>query len=221
MESQSENRLGIELKVLDRETVALERRTLESLIQVRVEDAPRRPYAIDTGIKFFNHMVMGLASRACLNVDVSYQPTVAETLDHVIIEDTGLALGRAIRELLDARIAAGVNGRGTYTVTFDEALVAATVAFDGRAYTFIHGSVPALAHEHVEDVLASTLRQFFDGFAQGAGAVVQLQFFAGDDPHHAWEAAFKALGEALRDALAPCPYRAGTTIGLKGTGREK
>ena len=147
-----------------------------------MDDGPRRPYRIDTGIKFFNHMLTGLASRACLNLNTSYRQTSAETLAHVVVEDTGLAFGRAVRELLDNRIPGGVNGRGTYTVAFDEALVAATLAFDGRAYTFVHGSVPALRSENVEDVQASTLRQFFEGLAQGAGAVVQIQCFAGDDP---------------------------------------
>lgn len=221
MDKDGEIRLGIEVKQRSKSVVALTRQTLESRIDVIVEDGARRPYKIDTGIKFLNHMLTGLASRACLNIDATYKPTTAETLDHVVVEDTGLALGRAVRELLDARVPDGVNGRGSFTVAFDEALVAATVAFDGRAYTFLHGTVPALGFEQVEDVQTSTLRQFFEGFAQGAGVVIQLQFFAGDDPHHTWEAAFKALGEALRDALAPCPYRAGTTIGLKGTGKEQ
>lgn len=213
--------LGIHLTEVGEARVSLERTTLESRIEVRLEDAPRRSYDIQTGIKFFNHMLTGLASRACLNLDLIYRPTVAEPLDHVIVEDSGLALGRAARELLDARIGRGVNGRGTYTVAFDEALVAATLAFDGRSYAFLRGQAPALALEQVEDVLATTLRQFFEGFAQGAGVVVQLRLLAGDDPHHLWEAAFKATGEALRESLAPCPYRAGTTVGLKGTGREK
>ena len=74
--------------------------------------------------------------------------------------------------------------------------------------------------EQVEDMLSTNLKQFFEGFAQGAGCVVQVQFFSGEDSHHTWEATFKAFGEALRESLLPCPYRAGTTIGLKGTGME-
>ncbi len=48
----------------------------------------------------------------------------------------------------------------------------------------------------------------------------KYNFWSGDDSHHTWEATFKAFGEALRESLLPCPYRAGTTIGLKGTGME-
>lgn len=217
----SNNKLGITLNRVSPKEVSLTRVTLESRIDVVVEDSKRRVYKIQTTNKFFNHMLIGIASRTCLNFDISYKPTVIETLDHVIVEDTGLALGRAIRELLDARQAQGVNGRGSYTVVFDEALVTATLAFDGRAYTYLRGEVPGIKLEQVEDILSTNLKQFFEGFAQGAGCVVQVQFFAGEDSHHTWEATFKAFGEALRESLAPCPYRAGTTIGLKGTGMER
>ncbi len=212
--------LGITLDEVTAARIALTRVTLESHIEVVIEQGDRRTYQIQTGIKFFNHMLTGLASRACLNLDVSYQPTVAEALDHVIVEDTGLTLGRAIREMLDARRKEGVNERGSYTVAFDEALVTVTLAFDGRAYRFLHGEVPGAKMEHVEDILSTSLLQFFDGFAQGSGAAVHIQFWMGEDSHHTWEAVFKAFGEALRAALAPCPYRAGATIGLKGTGME-
>lgn len=214
------DKLGLEFNVISEKKVSLTRTTLESQIDILVEEEKRRPYKIQTGIKFFNHMLTGLASRACLNIDVLYKATEAETLDHVIVEDIGLSLGRAIREMLDARIQKGVNGRGSYTVAFDEALVTVTLAFDGRAYTFLRGDVPGIRQEQVEDMLSTNLRQFFEGFAQGAGAVVQVQFFAGEDSHHAWEATFKAFGESIRESLSPCPYRVGTTIGLKGTGME-
>ncbi|OGG14650.1 hypothetical protein A2773_02585 [Candidatus Gottesmanbacteria bacterium RIFCSPHIGHO2_01_FULL_39_10] len=215
------NNLGIVIKDLSDKKVTLIRTTLESKINLTIEDSLRRPYKIQTGIKFFNHMLTGLASRACFNLDVTYQPTTAETLGHVIVEDTGLTLGRAIRELLDTRQKNGVNQRGSYTVTFDEALVTVTLAFDGRAYTFLRGEIIGTKQEYVEDMLSTNLKQFFDGFAQGAGCIVQVQFWYGEDSHHTWEATFKAFGEALRESLAPCPYRAGTTIGLKGTGSER
>lgn len=214
-------KLGVEMTEITPKRVVLSRTTLESQIDITIEDAKKRDYKISTGIKFFNHMLTGVASRACLNFDINYQPTKAETLDHVIAEDVGLTLGRGIRELIDVRQNEGVNGRGMYTVAFDEALVNAVVSFDGRSYSFISGDVPALKLEYAEDILSTNLKQFFEGFAQGSGCTIFLQFIAGIDSHHAWEAAFKAFGEALRDALLPCLYRAGSTIGLKGTGMEK
>ncbi|MEK7573762.1 MAG: hypothetical protein AAB531_05035 [Patescibacteria group bacterium] len=219
MEKQ-ERRLGINVENASGKAVSIVRTTLESRVQVLVEDGRRRPYKIKTGNKFFNHMLTSVASRACLNLDVSFEETDVEPLDHVRTEDVGLTLGRAIREMLDLRQEQGVNGRGSYTVATDEALVAVTLAFDGRAYTFLHGDVAGIRLEHAEDILSTNLRQFFEGFAQGAGCAVHTQFLSGEDSHHTWEATFKAFGEALRESLAPCPYRTGATIGLKGTGME-
>lgn len=214
------NKLGITFNLISDKKVSLTRVTLESRIDIVVEEGKRREYSIKTGSKFFNHMLTGIASRSCLNFDISYLPTQAEPLDHVIVEDTGLSLGRAIREMLDARLDKGVNGRGTYTVAFDEALVSVTLAFDGRAYTYLRGEAKGAKLERVEDILSTNLKQFFDGFTQGAGCAVQIQFVAGEDSHHTWEATFKAFGEALKESLSACPYRAGMTVGLKGTGME-
>ncbi len=213
-------RMGISIENASEEAVSIVRTTLESRVHVLVEDSTRRSYKIQTGSKFFNHMLTGVASRACLNLDIAFEETDVEALDHVRTEDVGLTLGRAVREMLDIRQEKGVNGRGSYTVATDEALVVVTLAFDGRAYTLSHGDVAGIRLEHAEDILGTNLRQFFEGFAQGAGCAVHLQFLSGEDSHHTWEATFKAFGEALRESLAPCAYRAGTTIGLKGTGME-
>ena len=172
-------KLGLTINEVSKNKVSLTRMTLESQIDVTIEDGQRRDYKIQTGIKFFNHMLTGVASRACLNLDINYKATISEPLDHVIVEDTGLTFGRAIREMLDARKEKGVNQRGFYTVAFDEALVGITLAFDGRAYTFMRNEVPGMKLEYVEDILMTNLKQFFEGFAQGAGCVVQIQFFAG------------------------------------------
>lgn len=212
--------LGISITNSSEKAVELTRTTLESKINVRIEEGRRRKNKIQTGNRFFNHMLEGISSRACLNIDLSYKPTQAEALDHAMVEDSALALGRAVRELMDKKQNKGVMQRGTYTVAFDEALISTTLAFDGRSYCYIRGEVPGVELEQVEDILAANLKQFFEGFSQGAGCVVQIQFLSGNDSHHTWEATFKAFGEALRESLLPCPYRAGTTIGLKGTGME-
>ncbi len=214
------SKLGIVFDKISEKKIVMSRITRESKIDLVLEDSPRRDYRIQTGSKFFNHMLTGIASRALLNLDVLYQQTEAEVLDHVIAEDTGLTFGRGIREMLDARQQNGVMQRGTYTVAFDEALVTVTLAFDGRAYCFLQGDIPALALPFAEDMLTTNVKQFFEGFAQGAGCVVFVQFLSGVDSHHTWEAAFKAFGEAIRESLMPCSYRAGTTLGLKGTGME-
>lgn len=212
-------RLGIQVQST-KSKVKVTRTTNESIISTTLQLNLRKANSLSTGIKFFNHMLDGLASRAQFNLEVTYETTDVDSLDHVITEDAGLTLGRAIRELIELKRRKGVNERGSYTVAFDEALVTVTLSFDGRAYCFFTKECTGLQTEQTEDVLSTNLRQFFEGFAQGSGCALHIQAWSGIDSHHTWEATFKAFGEALRESLLPCPFRAGKTIGLKGTGME-
>jgi imidazoleglycerol-phosphate dehydratase len=42
--------------------------------------------------------------------------------------------------------------------------------------------------------------EFFHGFARQAGMTVHVRMMAGVNAHHVYEAAFKGLGQALREA---------------------
>ena len=99
----------------------------------------------------------------------------------------------------------------------DEASALSQVSFEGRSNSFItRGGASAL--ERVEDVLTIDLVAFFEGFSQGGRCTVHLHLDEGSrDPHHAWEAGFRAFARALRSALTVNPRRAGMTAGVKGT----
>lgn len=211
--------LGNFVEIATAKKVVIVRKTLESDITVLIEETDRRPNKIQTGKKFFDHMLESISSRTLLNIDISCKG--GKLLDHVVTEDVGLTLGHVVREMLEIRRKQGINERGTYTVAFDEALVTATLAFDGRCFTFFHGDVEGMKRERVEDMASEDLREFFKGFSLGAGCATHIHWLTGENSHHTWEATFKAFGEALRESLLPCPYRAGTTIGLKGTGMER
>jgi imidazoleglycerol-phosphate dehydratase len=67
-------------------------------------------------------------------------------------------------------------------------------------------------------MLIVDLVAFFEGFSQGGRCTVHLRLDDGSrDPHHAWEAGFRAFARALRAALTINPRRAGMTAGVKGT----
>ena len=99
----------------------------------------------------------------------------------------------------------------------DEASATARISFEGRSGCRVRRG-GAAANERVEDMLCADLAEFFAGLAQGGRCTIQLDIDeCCEDPHHAWEAAFRAFGRALRAALAPNPRRAGRTAGVKGT----
>jgi imidazoleglycerol-phosphate dehydratase len=71
--------------------------------------------------------------------------------------------------------------------------------------------------ERVEDMLSADLQAFFEGFAQGSRGSVHVYVHRGSDPHHMWEAAFRAFGWGLRHSLTPDSRMARRTAGVKGT----
>lgn len=211
------NPLGITWQSSSATTVSLRRRTRESVIDITIDDAPRRDFKLKTGIDFFNHMLEHIAWRSCMNIDAVYENTQFR-LTHVIAEDTGIVLGMAFAKLIEKRLPAGVNGAGAGILGIDEALAVASISFEGRSMATLDFSrAPGCSIVQVEDALAADMAEFFRGFAQGARATINIQTLSGTDPHHSWEAVYRSFGLALKDALAPNPWRAGTTTGVKGT----
>ncbi|MDD5055283.1 MAG: hypothetical protein PHZ00_03365 [Candidatus Peribacteraceae bacterium] len=209
--------LGIIWKSATSMAVSLTRSTRESSIEVLIDDAPRREFKLTTGIDFFNHMLETLAWRSCLNIDASYENTQFR-LTHVITEDIGIVLGMAFAKLIEKRIPVGVNGAGSGILGIDEALAIASISFEGRSMATLDFSrAPGCTVVQVEDALTADMAEFFRGFAQGARATINIQALSGADPHHSWEAVYRSFGLALKDALTPNPWRAGTTVGVKGT----
>ncbi|HHY65716.1 MAG TPA: histidinol dehydrogenase [Alicyclobacillus sp.] len=199
------------------QAVTVNRKTRESSVTVRVWEGPRDldlKNGIRTPLEFLNHMLETIAWRSGLNLSVSVRMDGFQLM-HVVAEDVGITFGVAFRELVHQRLSAGVEGSGSAIGIIDEAQSSAAISMEERAMYNIrrHG---VSVQEHVEDMLVADLENFFSGFCQGARATVHLTLLQGQDPHHIWEATFRAFGEALRRCLSPNPYRAGTTPGVKG-----
>ncbi|MBU0458482.1 hypothetical protein KJ652_04330 [Patescibacteria group bacterium] len=209
--------LGITWTAEEINRVSLERSTRESKTLVTVEDAPRRDYKIDTGIAFFNHMLETIAWNACLNIDAVYENTQYR-LTHVITEDIGITLGLAFAKLIEKRMEGGINSSGSGINGIDEALAIANVSFEGRAMTSLdYSKAEGASVLCVDDALSADIAEFFYGFAQGAGATVNIQVLSGRNPHHTWESVYRSFGTALKNSLSSNVWKAGTTAGVKGT----
>ncbi len=188
----------------------------EATVRTAVDFGPRRLPRLATTLSFFDHMLEMLGWYGDFVIDASYEVKTFRLM-HVVIEDTGLALGAAFAQVIRDRIAEGVESSGHSHGVMDESSAFSQVSFEGRSNSFItRGGASAL--ERVEDVLTVDLVAFFEGFSQGGRCTVHLHIDeACRDPHHAWEAGFRAFARALRAALAPNPRRAGMTAGVKGT----
>ncbi|MFW6122402.1 MAG: hypothetical protein ACOC80_16095, partial [Petrotogales bacterium] len=94
----------------------------------------------------------------------------------------------------------------------DEAFADAAISIEGRVNYFIDGP----EFKNVDGASEYDLISFLEGFSQGCKCTLRVNY-SGKDPHHSWEAAFRALGLAIRKTLEPNSWRKRTISGMKGT----
>lgn len=157
----------------------VERKTRETEITVTVTCGSGAT-EIDTTDPFLDHMLTTLARYGGLDLTVRARGD----LRHHLIEDVGIALGTALAD----EVPTGAARYGSTVVPMDEALVQAAVDVGGRPY--YEGSVPSPLYEHFLQSLAFNLK-----------ATLHVVVIRGTDRHHVVEAAIKAVGLCLRQAL--------------------
>ncbi|MDX9752500.1 MAG: hypothetical protein RBU29_00970 [bacterium] len=198
--------------------VTIERKTRESLIRATIAGGPmdlQFKDKINTTLHFLSHMIEQWAWRSCLNLSTTVELNQF-VLHHVIAEDCGQCFGEALSRVVQTTMKdQGVNGSGVGEGFIDEAAARVRLSFEFRT-GFFADKGPVIMPEHVEDMLCADLWNFLSGLAVGARATIHIQLLSGEDPHHIWESVFRALGEATRAVLSPCPWRKGLTPGVAG-----
>jgi imidazoleglycerol-phosphate dehydratase len=167
------------------------RETRETSIRVELRAGGGKAKT-ETGNRFLDHMLTIFARYSGLSLDVKAEGD----LTHHLVEDVALTLGRAFREIIPA----GAARYSTRVVPMDDALVQVSVDIGGRPY--YEGPLPSGLYEH-----------WMRSFSDEARVTIHIVVLRGRDRHHIIEAAFKALGFALRDALADT----GATMSTKGS----
>lgn len=196
-------------------TIKAVRKTTESVMGIILDFSPLAPNyreKICTPIPFLNHMIEHIAYRAGFNIKTTTELTDF-TLIHLIAEDLGIALGKAVKEYIDTTD--GAMGFGDAVGMIDEARASAAISFESRAYIDIdyHGNtIPA----ETEGMLSEDLETFLEGFVQGAMCTLHIDLYKGHNGHHIWEAIYRALGSALNRAVCVSEERKGKTSGVAG-----
>ncbi|ALJ28456.1 imidazole glycerol-phosphate dehydratase/histidinol phosphatase [Stenotrophomonas acidaminiphila] len=171
----------------------VQRDTRETQIRVAVDLDRVAASQVDTGLPFFDHMLDQIGRHGGFALEVQARGDL-HIDEHHTIEDTGLALGQALREALGDKRGIGRYG---FTLPMDETLASAALDFSGRPYFVFEG---VFKRERVGDMPTELVPHFFRSLCDAAGLNLNLKV-EGDNDHHKIEACFKALARALRQAI--------------------
>jgi len=175
---------------------SVKRTTKESDVSVKLNLDGTGKIEISTGEPFFDHMLSQLGKHASFDLEIKTVGDI-EVDSHHSVEDTSLALGQALREALGDK--SGIRRFGDALVPLDEVLVQAAVDLSGRPY---------LVHQEPNIVeligtFDTTLgRHIWESFVAEARIALHVRVLEGRNAHHVYEAQFKAVARALKEAVS-------------------
>ena len=185
------------------------RRTRETQLTCTLILTGSKPSVVKTGLPFLDHMIEQAARYAGFVVDLRGKGDI-EVDDHHLTEDAGIVFGQALDAALGDR--AGIVRFGSAYAPLDEALSRVVIDLSRRPHCYfddagkLNGKAGTYATENIPE--------FFNAMAIHAGATIHVDCIRGRDRHHVAESMFKALGLALRQAVAQDGSGVPSTKGL-------
>ena len=170
------------------------RTTKETDIEVTLNLDGTGNNQIDTGIGFFDHMLISFAKHGFF--DLTCKVTGDLFVDsHHTIEDTGIVLGQAIAKAVGDK--QGIKRFGSFMLPMDETLVLSALDLSGRPYLVydLDLSTPQVGYFDTQMV-----KEFFYAISYSAGMNLHIRKITGENDHHIIEGMFKAFAKALDEA---------------------
>ena len=192
-------------------TAEIIRKTNETDIKISVDLDGKGVSVIDTGCGFLDHMLTLFARHGRFDLTVRCAGDTQVDYHHTT-EDIGIALGQAFAQALGEK--RGIVRYGSMLLPMDETLVLCAVDLSGRAMLRYNLQIPA---QKVGDFDTELGEEFFWGFVRSASATLHIRQLDGANSHHILEAAFKAFGRALRQAVSIDPDAADEIPSTKGS----
>ena len=192
-------------------TAEIARKTNETDIRLKLDLDGRGESAVASGVGFLDHMLTLFARHGRFDLNLACKGDTWVD-GHHSVEDAGIALGQAFAEALgDKR---GVRRYASLCLPMDEALILCTVDLSGRGGYYEDLEIPT---EKIGDFDSQLVYEFMEAFAVNAKLTLHLRKLSGRNSHHIAEGAFKALGRALREAVAIDPEFRNEIPSTKGT----
>lgn len=187
------------------------RKTSETDIELTLNLDGSGKANVDTGIGFFDHMLISFAKHGFFDLDVTVKGDLIVDSHHTI-EDTGIVLGEAIKDALGDK--AGIKRFGNFMLPMDETLVLSAIDLSGRPYLNYDLD---LTVEKVGYMDTEMVKEFFYAISYSAGMNLNIKQIFGSNNHHLIEAAFKAFAKALDEATQMEPRLKKKVLSTKGS----
>jgi len=173
---------------------AVSRTTGETKIELAI-DLDGGKAEISTSVEFLDHMLHAFAKHSGCGLTIRASGDGMD--NHHVIEDVGIALGKAIHDALGEK--RGIARFGSIMLPLDEALIAASVDISGRSYCNFR---VAFLREDLGDLPTEMIGEFFRAVTDNAKITLHLIQMNGHVAHHVCEASFKAFARAFAQAIA-------------------
>ncbi|WP_053977866.1 bifunctional histidinol-phosphatase/imidazoleglycerol-phosphate dehydratase HisB [Mangrovimonas xylaniphaga] len=169
------------------------RNTNETKITIELNLDGTGKSSIDTGLKFFDHMLDQLARHGQLDLNIEVNGDL-EVDEHHTIEDTAIALGETFAKALSDK--RGMERYG-FCLPMDDCLAQVAIDFGGRNWLVWDVD---FKREMIGQMPTEMFFHFFKSFTDGAKCNLNIKA-EGTNEHHKIEAIFKALAKAIKMAV--------------------
>jgi imidazoleglycerol-phosphate dehydratase len=166
---------------------------------------------VQTRVPFFDHMLAQIARHGLIDLTVRCSGDI-EVDAHHTVEDTGIALGQALRQAFGGT--QGIRRFGHAYIPFDETLAFGAVDVSGRPFIAFEAAFP---RGKVGEFDTELVPEFFRALAVHAGITLHLRVLYGSNTHHMVEALFKAFARALDAAKQQDPRLGEAVPSTKGS----
>ena len=180
------------LKILER-TGSIVRNTNETKINIELNIDGTGKSDIDTGIKFFDHMLDQLSRHGQLDLLINVNGDL-EVDEHHTIEDTAIALGELFNQVLGSKL--GIERYG-FCLPMDDCLAQVAIDFAGRNWLVWEAD---FKREMIGKMPTEMFIHFFKSFSDAAKCNLNIKA-EGTNEHHKIEAIFKAFAKAIKMAV--------------------
>jgi len=189
----------------------IERNTLETQIKIKINLDGSGKTSFATGVPFLDHMLDQIARHGLIDMEIEAVGDLDIDAHHTV-EDIGITLGQAVSKAIGDK--KGIVRYGYAYIPLDEALSRVVIDFSGRPGLCYDVKFPR-AMIGAFDV--DLFKEFFQGFVNHAGVTLHIDNLKGVNAHHIAETIFKAMGRAMRMAVAADPRMAGIMPSTKGS----